>query len=227
MVVKEIKKNFQPYKGYNYRINISESDNLIGKVKILNCYEYNDLTNEINTLKQQLELSKKEIDNKNREIANWKQKIKTEEDYSQIISDLNRENNENVQKIQLMRDQSLKKIDKKTNEIASLKQKIKTQDYYGKVMENLEETQHKRIKEMDQQHNDQIKKINENNNLNLEKYIVINQLQKAALKRIEELGFIALLKSQHKKIVREQLKIIKEDKKVEIPAEIGKKDDKE
>jgi seryl-tRNA synthetase len=191
MVVKKIVKYPNSENGYDYRIDISETDDLDGKVKILKFQEYYDMTKKMETMEQQLKVSEKEILKKTYEID------KLEKGYTETIDELNRECEENIQNIQFMRETSAKEIMNKNNQINHLKKEIKDQTHYDDVLKELEDTQFKKIKELDQQHVDQLKE-----------YITLNQLQNTALKQIIELSFIDLIRRKHKKIVKRQINVI-------------------
>jgi len=240
MVVKKIKKVFsEDTKDYNYRIDVSKTDDLEGKVKILKYDEYISLTNQIDSLSKHLAFLEKELLNKNREIADLKQKVKNEEHYAQIINELNKENNENVQKIQFMRDKTIKdtkqKIDNKNMIIANLEQKIKTEEHFAIIIRNLNQKNNeniqkiqiakdKTIKELDHQHHEQLRKTFDEFNKDLKKYVAIHQLQNTALKQILKLGFIDSIKGKHKEIAKAQIKDLGENKEVKkITSEKNKK----
>ena len=118
VVVKELKK----YKrstgnGYNYRINISKSDNLDDKVKILNFNEYLDLTTEIKRLSNKLTDSTKQTN----ENSDLKEKVNNQkkiiDETKQKIDSYIKENNEYIHLLK-----------SKNKQIIELKESIKQND---------------------------------------------------------------------------------------------------
>ena len=83
-----------------------------------------------------------------------------------------------------------------------------------KTIKELNKNQHETLTELDQQHNTQLNENYDKFNEDLKKYIQIITLQNAALKQILELGFIDMIMNKHKKIAKDQIKELKEDKKV-------------
>ena len=114
-----------------------------------------------------------------------------------------------------------KTISKQDDELKQLSVKFENMENNNKTLKELNQNQYKTIEKLDQQHIDQLKESYEQFNNDLKKYIAVNQLQNTALKQILELGFIDMIQNKHKKIAKNQIKELSNDKKVyELTANI-------
>jgi len=114
-----------------------------------------------------------------------------------------------------------KTISKQDDELKQLYIKIENLENNNKTLKELNQNQYKTIEKLDQQHIDQLKQSYEQFNNEIKKYLTVNQLQNTALKQILEIGFIDLIRNKHKKIAKDQIKELTNDKKVyELTANI-------
>ena len=114
-----------------------------------------------------------------------------------------------------------KTISKQDDELKQLSVKFENMENNNKTLKELNQNQYKTIEKLDQQHIDQLKQSYEQFNNEIKKYLTVNQLQNTALKQILEIGFIDLIRNKHKKIAKDQIKELTNDKKVyELTANI-------
>ena len=213
MIEKEIKE-YKQGRDTVQRINIRKIDNLKGQVCILEINEYKKLITENKTLNM-------EIKNKNKEIAILGENNKTIEKSNQDLQ-------ENIKELS----QQYNKIENKTKDQEDIIQELKyanklldqqheTITHHRKTIEKLNQQQHETIEKITRQHTNNLERIYDKFNKELQKYIAVNQLQNIALKQILELGFIDMIMNKHKKIAKNQIKELSNDKKVyELTANI-------
>ncbi len=109
----------------------------------------------------------------------------------------------------------------KDNEIGKLKTKVQdlqeskaTLEDMKKILDERDIKQKETIKELDQQHTDQLKESYIKFNEDINKYIVLNQLQNQTLKNISKLGFMDILTNKHKNMAKETIKKAIDEKPV-------------
>jgi DNA repair exonuclease SbcCD ATPase subunit len=224
-------------KGKVYVLEIKEYEGLISEIKRLTktietkgneLKQQSEVTDKlretINDLNQELEEKNKikskltaQIKNENNEMITLKNKIvknelniktlqKTENKLNQVQNDMKRTDNENEHYISENR--------KLLEEKKDLENKIKNLEAINKTFKEVNQDKDQTIKELNKENIQQLKESYDKFNEELKKYITVNQLQNTALKQILELGFMDLIRNKHKKIANENLKELKEDKKV-------------
>ena len=125
MVVKEVKKYPRAKGGgFNYSINIAKKDNLEGKVKILRCKDYIELTNKLNNLEKKInEEDKQKIKNLQNEES---------EKRIEIVGTLNKTIEEKNKKIASI-ENTIKELQNENNEL-----NLKEKDNRRLIKENTE-----------------------------------------------------------------------------------------
>jgi chromosome segregation ATPase len=195
MIVKTIKK-YKKGNGFRYEISINKKDieelNNTKEVNIFENSEYKSLQNQINSLKRT-------IDNKNKEISSHEKNNKTTKEASDKIK-------KKIELLDIEHEMLEKRNDKLILENTELLRQNKS---LKNELANIDELTNKfndLITNLDKQHNDQLKDSYEKFNAEITKYIAVNQLQNMALKQIQGLGLLDLIRNKHKKIARDEIK---------------------